>query len=165
MVYFSRVILIFFISTWLIFSASGEDSLKKIVITKTNNDASYLFKNEFVFKTNSLSYLTEFYSFILKHGFEVKKNDEFSDIKYSLAWVTSQWKHDGMNEPTQGASGLDILKSVYQDKKAISLCRIWNSFIGRIAVDWLDYENCSIKIKKRFLWRLWSGPCGHGSLE
>ncbi len=97
--------------------AVADNSLKKIVITKTNNEASHLLRNDFVIKKLPLEYLLELRKFITEHGFRVEHKNDFDDMKQSLVWVNAQWKHDGMNQPPVGFRAIEILKSVYQEKK------------------------------------------------
>lgn len=35
----------------------------------------------------------------------------------ALAWVNSQWAHDGINQPPKHFSALDILKKVHNEKE------------------------------------------------
>jgi hypothetical protein len=50
----------------------------------------------------------------------VRRRADFLDAKdpdvifLALGWVSTQWKHDGMNEPRTGESSLDILKDVHE---------------------------------------------------
>jgi hypothetical protein len=62
-------------------------------------------------KLNSLK------SYITGKGFSLKSKKEVDQIKYSLKWVSEQWKHDGMNQPPKSFTALDVLKKVHGEGK------------------------------------------------
>ena len=93
----------------------AEPKFKKISITESNNAPYFLYSGEGVFAKRDLAYLTELKTYVEAHGFPTEeKNGEVNFMLSSLKWVSSQWDHDGMNEPAKGAKGLDVLKNVYQ---------------------------------------------------
>ena len=92
-------------------------NFKKIAITESNNAPYFLNSGAGVFAKRDLTYLQQLKSYVEAHGFPTaEKNGEVEFVLSSLKWVSSQWDHDGMNEPAKGAKGLDILKDVYERK-------------------------------------------------
>lgn len=95
----------------------SENKLKRIKITSTNNRPYYVESNTYVFPIPDTKYLKELRKYILTKGFSLKEKSEMKFILKSLAWVTTQWKHDGMNQPQKNARALEILKSVHKESK------------------------------------------------
>lgn len=93
------------------------EKLKKIVITSTNNKPYYAESNIHVFPKFHFDYLKKLRKYIISQGFPKQEKQEVQFVFKSLQWVTSQWQHDSMNQPPQGANALKILQSVHQKKK------------------------------------------------
>ena len=91
---------------------------KKIEVLATNNGTFAFQDSSFVLgKPLSEKYLLSLRKYIEKRGFSPGKGKELEFIKKALKWSSSQWKHDGMNQPPQGSTALDILKNVYTKNK------------------------------------------------
>lgn len=92
-------------------------SFKKVQILSTNNEPFFTQINDLVFAANEASYLQDLKKYIVAHGFKPNEKSEFEFALSGLAWVSSQWDHDGMNEPPKGARAIDILQLVHNKKE------------------------------------------------
>lgn len=90
--------------------------LKKIVVTETNNAPYFSRSNNYIHQELNAAYLRKLKSYILKKDFDFATESEVEQIKSTMAWVTKQWAHDGMNQPPGHFTALDILKKVHQKK-------------------------------------------------
>lgn len=92
-----------FIIIFILFAGTCvAEALKKIEIIESNN-GTFAYKNtDHIFPKPDQKYLISLRKYIEAKGFLVKTKDEFSFIKKALKWSSSQWKHDGMNQPQKG---------------------------------------------------------------
>lgn len=109
---------IFIVIGGVVFPASSVhcaplNPLKKISVVETNNSPDPLLVGPWISKKNDVSYLSKLKRYAEKKGFKPNEASEFEFVKSALNWVTSQWKHDGMNQPPDSFSALDILQSVH----------------------------------------------------
>ena len=101
--------------------ASEESKLQKISITSTNNYLDILAIPDWVYMPLETSELKNLRSYVEVKGFRPSLETEEDFVLSALAWVSSQWEHDGMNEPPKSFHALDILKEVH-DKKVRYRC-------------------------------------------
>lgn len=91
-----------------------KNKLKKIEIKRTNNEWFKRNMDDFFINNSidlkSLDDLQEYVS--QKVSFTA--NNELDLIIEIMTWVSSQWKHDGLNEPPKGTSALQILRNVHE---------------------------------------------------
>ena len=92
-------------------------SFKKIEVLDTNNNTFAFQNTEHVVPIPDEKYLSRLKKYAEKKGFSLSEMREFSAIKKALKWSSSQWKHDGMNQPPKGFRALDILKNVFDKKE------------------------------------------------
>lgn len=90
------------------------EKLKKIEVLNTNNDAFFLKNAHGVHGEFDVRYLRTLREYVEDTGFQPKPTSERTMIIDALEWVTSQWQHDGMNQPPKHFRALEILKSVHQ---------------------------------------------------
>ncbi|MDP7322051.1 MAG: hypothetical protein QF441_15715 [Bacteriovoracaceae bacterium] len=89
--------------------------VKKISIVETNNKHTILGKNHVSIYAGNISQLKKLKRYIEDHGFpKLKSTSDLEFIKKSMKWVTSQWKHNGWNQPPSDYTALDILKKVHK---------------------------------------------------
>ena len=89
--------------------ASEESKLQKISITSTNNYLDILAIPDWVYMPLETSELKNLRSYVEVKGFRPSLETEEDFVLSALAWVSSQWEHDGMNEPPKSFHALDIL--------------------------------------------------------
>ena len=96
--------------------ASKKTKLQKISITKTNNILDVLVVPDWVYQPKETSELKKLKSYVEEKGFNPSLETEKDFVLSALSWVSSQWQHDGMNEPPKSFQALDILKEVHGKK-------------------------------------------------
>lgn len=105
---------------FFIFALSGlgiSASFKKIEVLDTNNN-TYAFQNtDHVFSKPDLPYLVLLKKYVESKGFSLSEKKELDAIKKALRWSSSQWEHDGMNQPPKNFRAIDILKKVFDKKE------------------------------------------------
>lgn len=107
--------LILIISLFVSMALMAEaEPLKKITVTQTNNTADFLLMGDWIQTDADANYLKKLKAYVGRKGFSGKEQSELEVIKDALRWVTEQWVHDGMNEPSRSFNALDILKNVHQ---------------------------------------------------
>lgn len=104
-------ILIFLVGTNLM--ASERSKLQKISVSATNNSLDNLAVSDWVFSPLNPSDLNKLKSYVEAKGFRPPPGSEKDFVIAALSWVTAQWAHDGMNEPSKDFHALDILKEVH----------------------------------------------------
>ncbi len=93
------------------------NNFKKIEVIGTNN-GTFAHKNtESLFPLPDKAYLSILKKYVEKKGFSLTGSKEFLAIEKALKWSSSQWEHDGMNQPPKGFRALDILKNVFDKKE------------------------------------------------
>ncbi len=95
---------------------ANQKFVKKIEIKKTNNNWFKTCVDDY-FKTNSVDTksLDSLQKYVNKRTTFIAEN-ELSQVLEIMNWVSSQWEHDGLNEPSKGTSALQILKNVHQKR-------------------------------------------------
>ncbi|MGZ6461058.1 MAG: transglutaminase domain-containing protein [Bdellovibrio sp.] len=96
--------------------ASEETKLQKISISNTNNTLDVMAIPDWVFIPLEASDLKNLKTYVEKKGFHPSQNTEKEFVLSALSWVSSQWDHDGMNEPPKSFHALDVLKEVHNKK-------------------------------------------------
>lgn len=96
--------------------ASEETKLQKISISDTNNTLDVMAIPDWVFIPLEASELKKLKNYVEERGFHPSQNTEEEFVLSALSWVSSQWDHDGMNEPPKSFHALDILKEVHNKK-------------------------------------------------
>jgi len=91
-----------------------ENGLRKIQISGSDNDAFYLNNSSNVHAHFDKKYLSRLRSYLKERGFDPVQKSEWEFVTQAMAWVTSQWQHDGMNQPPVHFTALDILRAVHQ---------------------------------------------------
>jgi hypothetical protein len=66
---------------------------------------------------NEIENLQGLKKYVESRGFKPNNGSEVEFSLNVLQWVTSQWSHDGMNEPPKNANALEILELVYNKKE------------------------------------------------
>lgn len=94
--------------------ASEKTKLRKISISATNNSLDNLMISDWVFHPLNRSYLRKLKSYVESKGFQPTLGSEKDFVIAALSWVSSQWIHDGINEPPKDFHALDILKAVHK---------------------------------------------------
>lgn len=95
---------------------ASEQAFKKIQVVKTNNSPDVLLIGSWVAPKPEGPYLARLRKYVELKGFKPRDNSELDFVIGALAWVTSQWKHDGMNQPPSSFRALQILQSVHSAK-------------------------------------------------
>lgn len=105
--------------TLLLFSSifagdlSAAPVLHKIEVIETNNYFTSSSSDLYPALAAELDKLSDLRSYVLKRV-DLRPGDDPEVIIRALEWVSSQWRHDGFNEPRKGESALDILKDVHE---------------------------------------------------
>lgn len=90
--------------------------LQKIAVSSTNNFLDVMAVPDWVFVPLESSELKKLKSYVEEKGFRPSLGTEEEFVLSALSWVSSQWEHDGMNEPPKSYHALDILKEVHNKK-------------------------------------------------
>ena len=61
---------------------------------------------------------------ILLFSFSLSEKKELEAIKKALKRSSSQWEHDGMNQPPKNFRAIDILKKVFEKKYPLTRLNI-----------------------------------------
>ncbi len=96
--------------------ASEATRLQKISITNTNNYLDVMAIPDWVYTPLETTELRKLKSYVEEKGFNPSSETEEDFVLSALSWVSSQWEHDGMNEPPKSFHALDILKEVHNKK-------------------------------------------------
>lgn len=96
--------------------ALEDTKLQKISIIKTNNFLDVLTIPDWVYQPLEASELKKLKLYVEEKGFRPSSGTEEDFVLSALSWVSSQWMHDGMNEPPKFFHALDILKKVHDEK-------------------------------------------------
>lgn len=91
--------------------------LKKIEVVKTNNGAFFAMSGRHTFPPFKPDNLKKLKSYIERKGFKPTTSNETELVLKALNWVSSQWDHDGLNQPPKHFNALDILKTVHNKKE------------------------------------------------
>lgn len=87
--------------------------LKKIEVVDTNNGPFFAMSGKHTFPPFKSADLKKLKSYIQNKGFKPNTKNETEFVLEALAWVSSQWAHDGLNQPPKHFNALDILKTVH----------------------------------------------------
>lgn len=96
--------------------ASEETKLQKISIANTNNYLDVLAVPDWAYLPLENSELKKLKNYVEEKGFRPSIETEEDFVLSALTWVSSQWAHDGMNEPPKSFHALEILKKVHNEK-------------------------------------------------
>ena len=96
--------------------ASDQIKFQKISITNTNNYLDIMAIPDWVYLPSEASELKKIKNYVEEIGFHPAIENEVDFVISALIWVSSQWEHDGMNEPPKNFNALDILKEVHNKK-------------------------------------------------
>lgn len=96
--------------------AGVDVKLQKIAVSSTNNFLDVMAVPDWVFVPLESSELKKLKSYVEEKGFRPSLGTEEEFVLSALSWVSSQWEHDGMNEPPKSYHALDILKEVHNKK-------------------------------------------------
>ena len=106
--------------SFFIFVLSGlslSASFKKIEVLDTNNNTFAFQNTDHIFSTPDRQYLVLLRKYVESKGFSLSGKKELEAIKKALKWSSSQWEHDGMNQPPKNFRAIDILKKVFDKKE------------------------------------------------
>ena len=94
-------------------SATKKISLQKISVLETDNYLISPTFNRYNFDDKSYADLVALREYVEKKvSFRSKEDPQI--IIEALQWVSTQWDHDGRNQPPKDFSSLEILKSVHE---------------------------------------------------
>ncbi len=91
--------------------------LKRIKITQSNNAPFFTESGKYTFPPFESGNLKKLRSYVEGKGFKPNKENESQFVIGALGWVSAQWDHDGLNQPPDEFTALDILKSVHTKKE------------------------------------------------
>ncbi|MGZ3787396.1 MAG: hypothetical protein ACXVLQ_02670 [Bacteriovorax sp.] len=109
--------IVFILTLFVLGNLSMAATFKKVRISATNNTPFFIQTNDYVFPLSEPDYLIKLKKYVEAHGFKPNEGTEVEFALNTLSWVTSQWDHDGMNEPPKNAGALEILELVYNKKE------------------------------------------------